>query len=368
MALMKVLCCLLVSLAVAEAAVHRIPITRKHVTLASINRFLTAANGDVEPVVTRDGESFYSGNITVGTPAQTFVTDFDTGSADLWIMDDTCQDDDCKDTPVFHKDRSSTYKSDNVPESIAYVDGSYTTGVRGFESITFGNISVDSQPFILANKSHQNDVIKSIFGLGSQDIAQTGSPPFYTAVAQKAVDKPILTVFLKKSADNTFGGEVTLGDYDTENCGPIYSTTNAVGSDWYVRIDGVSINGKQVSTTGSVTGVVDTGTTYLVLPFDLSEAFEAINEKVKLEEVKGGYTLQCTDSDKIPDLTITIDGYNHIINGYQLAIPVKGAEDTCVLALAGMPFGETLLGDTFIRDRCVSQNIQTKEISFAHKK
>uniref|UniRef100_A0A7E4W9H9 Peptidase A1 domain-containing protein n=1 Tax=Panagrellus redivivus TaxID=6233 RepID=A0A7E4W9H9_PANRE len=29
---------------------------------------------------------FYSANITVGTPPQTFVTAFDTGSADLWIV------------------------------------------------------------------------------------------------------------------------------------------------------------------------------------------------------------------------------------------------------------------------------------------
>ncbi|EYB87712.1 hypothetical protein Y032_0258g434 [Ancylostoma ceylanicum] len=35
----------------------------------------------------------YVGNITVGTPDQTFQVAVDTGSADFWIVDDTCAPD-----------------------------------------------------------------------------------------------------------------------------------------------------------------------------------------------------------------------------------------------------------------------------------
>uniref|UniRef100_A0A7E4VQH2 Peptidase A1 domain-containing protein n=1 Tax=Panagrellus redivivus TaxID=6233 RepID=A0A7E4VQH2_PANRE len=368
MASMKVLFSLLVTIAVAEAAIHRIHVTRKHAILASINRMF-AANGDVVPELTRDGELFYSGNITVGTPPQTFVTDFDTGSSDLWIMDDTCEMDDCKGAPVFHKKNSTTYKASNVQKVIGYAGGNLAIGLQSYETITLGNISLESQSFILINQSLGNVFTKSVFGLSSPDVAQSGTPPFYTAVEQKAVDKPILTVFLEKSADNTFGGEVTLGDYDTKNCGPTYSTTKSNTTDWFVNINGVSINGKQFSNK-TCTGVVDTGTTYLILPFDVTELIKTINETVEITRWPGyGWSMECADADKLPQITINIDGYDHIIEGSQLSVPIGDIKGQCAFGLVGADYvGVSILGDPFIRDRCVSQNIQTKEVSFALRK
>uniref|UniRef100_A0A7E4VRX5 Peptidase A1 domain-containing protein n=1 Tax=Panagrellus redivivus TaxID=6233 RepID=A0A7E4VRX5_PANRE len=371
MASLQVLLCFLVLIAVAEAATHRIHVTRNHVPSTFIDRVLTAGGNGVVPLVTRYNEYSYSGNITIGTPPQNFVTNFDTGSSELWILDETCQDPDCKNAPLFHKEKSSTYKSNNVPKTSGYVGGNLVTGVRAFETLTLGGINLKNQAFILANKSHGNAINKSLFGLGPPNGAVT--PPFYTAVAQKAVDKPILTVFLEKSAVDTFGGEITLGDYDTINCGAIYTKTKSEKLDWHVSNSSTFINGKKVS-PAEFRGLVDTGTTYLLLPFDLSETFDIINQTVELTQNRDFrryniHNLNCANADKIPDLTIMIDGYDHIIKGYQLAVPLEPAKGTCLLALGHLPDLHTaILGDPFIRDRCISQNIETKELSFAHRK
>uniref|UniRef100_A0A7E4ZXE0 Peptidase A1 domain-containing protein n=1 Tax=Panagrellus redivivus TaxID=6233 RepID=A0A7E4ZXE0_PANRE len=369
MASLKVLLCLLVLIAIVQAAVHRIPVTRKHATLAHINRLFSRAKGGLEPVVTRDGELFYSGNISVGTPPQTFITDFDTGSSDLWILDDSCKDDDCSASPVFHKKNSKTFKSDNVPEVIHYAGGNYASGVRAFESVTFGGVSIKSQPFILVNQSQGNFEVKSIFGLSSKDLAESGTPPFYTAVAQKVVDKPILTVFLEKSADDTFGGEITLGDYDTKNCGPIYSKTKSVRTDWHVNISSFSFNGKKIP-TGLYDGLIDTGTTMIVVPFDIDELITTVNKTVGLTPSSDyGYVLKCADANKIPDVTFTISGHDHVVQGSQLAVPLVDKKGHCAFGILPYPGIDVfVLGDPFVRDRCVSQNIKTKDVSFAHRK
>uniref|UniRef100_A0A7E4VP37 Peptidase A1 domain-containing protein n=1 Tax=Panagrellus redivivus TaxID=6233 RepID=A0A7E4VP37_PANRE len=285
-------------------------------------------------------------------------------------MDDTCKVYDCKDAPVFHKNISKTYSSDDTPMHVQYDRGNYVDGVHSFDSVTFGGVSLKSQTFILVNQSQGNFEVKSIFGLSSKVLAESGTPPFYTAVAEKVVDKPILTIFLEKNVDDTFGGEITLGDYDTKNCGPIYTTTKSVGTDWLINVTGASFDGVQIAWKGSF-ALIDTRTPFVILPFNISDIYDKINQTVELTPKHDYhyaiYNLNCAHADKIPDLAITIDGFDHIIRGYQLAIPNEDSKGTCFLALVHVP-EYTNLGDPFIRDRCVSQNIKTMEVSFAGRK
>ena len=75
----------------------------------------------------------YVGNITVGTPGQTFSVILDTGSSNLWIPDSTCKK--CKGKHEFDTSKSSTYQTNGQKWRITYGDGSDASGILGVDTV-----------------------------------------------------------------------------------------------------------------------------------------------------------------------------------------------------------------------------------------
>merc|ERR1712000_438758 len=73
------------------------------------------------------GSAAYFGSVSIGTPAQTFGFDFDTGSSNFWVVSSTCSN--CGQSGYNHK-KSSTYTPNGEPLAIQYGSGK----VSGFLS------------------------------------------------------------------------------------------------------------------------------------------------------------------------------------------------------------------------------------------
>ncbi|KAH7708491.1 aspartic protease 1 [Aphelenchoides avenae] len=54
---------------------------------------------NTDPVYLDGTLGLFVANITLGTPPQPFLIAFDTGSADLWVVDSSCSDVDCVGQP-----------------------------------------------------------------------------------------------------------------------------------------------------------------------------------------------------------------------------------------------------------------------------
>lgn len=104
----------------------------------------------------RSTQFLYSGEVTLGTPPQTFLLQFDTGSSVpptqwLWVASSTCGQ--CSATDYFTAAESSTYKYLGMQMQLYYgkgqCSGLLSTEVVGLEST---DIQSYSQPFILVTE------------------------------------------------------------------------------------------------------------------------------------------------------------------------------------------------------------------------
>lgn len=73
-------------------------------------------------------EEEWIGSTDIGTPAQKFVIDFDTGSSDLWVPSSSCTPEVCTDKHCYSAPLSSTSSEKSGTFEIQYGDGSTVSG------------------------------------------------------------------------------------------------------------------------------------------------------------------------------------------------------------------------------------------------
>lgn len=101
-----------------------------------------------EPLIDEESDLEWAGTMTIGTPAQSFLIDFDStfihifrscsahwslfccaaGSADLWVPGIACSSNTCKTKHKFTDGKSRTAKKQSGTFSIQYGDGSTVSG------------------------------------------------------------------------------------------------------------------------------------------------------------------------------------------------------------------------------------------------
>ncbi|NWS61786.1 PEPC protein, partial [Chunga burmeisteri] len=94
-------------------------------------------------------QSFYFGEISIGTPPQNFLVVFDTGSSNLWVPSTYCQSPACVNHERFNSSLSSTFSYIGVTYTLRYGLGDLSV-VLGYDTVTVQNIVVRDQEFGLS--------------------------------------------------------------------------------------------------------------------------------------------------------------------------------------------------------------------------
>ncbi|GJJ75644.1 hypothetical protein EMPS_08002 [Entomortierella parvispora] len=343
--------------------------------IAKLNRrypqlqILAGSTGSV-PLTDVSPDLEYYGSVNIGTPAQVFKLDFDTGSSDIWFPSSTCTTSACKSHTRFNSAKSSTYQKDGRSWSISYGDGSSASGILGSDMVSVGGISVRQTIGLATTESSQfgSSPEDGLFGLGFDTIESVSGVKTFldNAIAAGALAQPVISVFLpSERLFNGQGGEYLFGGIDkSKYTGSLTYVPVSQEGYWQIAIDDAGYNGQSLGQSSQ--GIVDTGTTLIIVGDD---AAQAIHENISgaTNDPNNGWLVPCSLSSSTDTLSFTLAGTAFNVAVADLAYQDLGdGSGNCVSGVQGGQDGLWILGDVFIKNNyCVFSQTSSPSIGIA---
>lgn len=308
--------------------------------------------GGSEVVIKDYQNAQYFGEISLGSPAQTFMVIFDTGSSNLWVAGAQC-DSSCRGKSEYDSSQSVTYVANGTDFAIQYGSGP-VSGYWSHDDLLMGGALVKQQQFAEVTDASglgaafQAGKFDGILGLAFESISIDHIvTPFGNAVAQGAVPRPVFAFSLGR--EDGEDGELTLGAIDRDRfVGDITWLKLNAATYWQTPLDGVTLGGESVSRVRNA--IFDTGTSLITLP---PRDAKALAKSVGARALGGSgeYFLACSKVDKLPTLTFTVQGFDIELEGRDYTIPDG---PICLLAVMGLQVpgiegGLSILGDVVLR-------------------
>ncbi|KAG1766187.1 acid protease [Suillus occidentalis] len=231
----------------------------------------TGANSSID--VTDSGVT-YTMQVGVGNPATQYTLLIDTGSSNTWVG-----------ANLPYKPTSSSHKTGNTI-NVSYGSGTMS-GEEYTDTVTLGsNLVIQNQGVGVASSAQGFQGVDGILGVGPVDLTQgtvSNTPDVPTVTdnlyAQGIISSDLLGVSYEPSSNaDVPNGELTFGGIDTTkytgtlNTVPLTTTSPASR---YWGIDQSVSYGTSHTILNTTAGIVDTGTTLLLLA---TEAFQAYQQ------------------------------------------------------------------------------------------
>ncbi|XP_053305369.1 cathepsin D-like [Spea bombifrons] len=361
-----------------QSALIRIPLKK----FPSIRRTLSEAGGDVQRLIGTDSplkyysgfppnggptpealknylDAQYYGEISIGTPPQTFMVVFDTGSSNLWVPSVHCSmlDVACWLHHRYDSSKSSTFKKNGTEFAIQYGTGSLS-GYLSEDTVTIGNLAVKGQLFGEAIKQPGVTFVAAkfdgILGMAYPRISVDGvAPVFDNIMNQKLVESNIFSFYLNRNPDTQPGGELLLGGTDPKYyTGDFHYVNVTRKAYWEVHMDQLAVGDQLTLCKGGCQAIVDTGTSLITGPVDEVTALQKAIGAIPL--IQGEYMVPCEKVSSLPVISLMLGGQTYTLTGEQYVMKVsQGGRTICVSGFMGLnippPAGPLwILGDVFI--------------------
>jgi len=317
------------------------------------------AGKEIDEILKNFQDAQYFGEITIGTPAQTFSVVFDTGSSNLWVPSKKCSwlSLACYTHRKYDSTKSSTYRADGRPFEIQYGSGS----MKGFistDTTCVADLCVKAQKFAEATNEPGIAFVMAkfdgILGMAYPQISVANlTPVFNNMVNQSLVAQPVFAFWLNRNPDAPQGGELTLGGMDPKHyIEPItWVSVNKKGY-WQFSMDKIVSGDSVLGCASGCQAIADTGTSLLIGPKD--EVLK-IQQKIGATPlIMGEYMVDCAKIPTLPNITLVIGGKKYSLMGREYVLKVSSFGQTiCLSGFMGMDMPPKIgplwiLGDVFI--------------------
>lgn len=342
---------LLVALAVLALTVTAltIPIKRTNtLNLFEDNLHYREYLGDV-PIHNYMNAQYY-GEISMGSPAQTFTVIFDSGSSNLWLPATNCTT--CGSHPRYDHSQSATYTPDGKPFHIEYGSGP-VSGYFSKETITVDSLKAKGQRFAEITDAsglglaYAIGKFDGILGLGFGSISIDNATTVMDNLFQQgAIDKNVFAFHLSKQSD--VDGTLEIGSYSNDKYeGELKWIPLIMKNYWTMSLGGVTLGGESVSQAQHA--IVDSGTSLLAGPKAEIAAMAAKVGATPSPLNPNQFFIDCNAD--LPVLTFNLGGQEFSLQGKEYIIDAGGI---CLFAMVGMdvpsfPRGLYILGDIFMK-------------------
>ncbi|KAJ3806684.1 acid protease [Lentinula lateritia] len=321
-----------------------------------------------EALTDEEDDEEWAGTISIGSPGQSFLIDFDTGSSDLWIPSSSCTSSTCSEKNTYDSSSSSTSSKESGSFSIEYGDGSTVSGPVYEDTVTVAGIQVSKQkfsPVTTLSSSFSSDPADGILGLAFPAISNLDADPFFVnANSQNAVDSNEFGFYLASS-----GSELYLGGANSDLYSGSIEYHDVDTSTGFWQISGASIASDGTTTVSDFATIIDSGTTIMYGPPSVVKQFYAQVSGSKLyDSANGFYSFPC---ESAPEVSFSWGGDSFTVSAdnFNLGTTSSGAS-TCVGALAAedLGFGDNtwLLGDSWMKNVYTVFSFSKTAVGFAN--
>jgi hypothetical protein len=173
----------------------------------------------------------------------------------------------------------------------------------------------------------------------------------------------------------------TAGNYnfgfldETEFVGPLsFVDVNSTDGFWQFTATGFSIgpgNNSSILVPVTHSAIADTGTTLLMVPSAITQAYYRQVPGAKTSAQAGGYVFSCNAT--LPDLTLHIGTYKAVIPGDLIKFAPVDTDtfDTATVCYGGLQsssgFPFAIYGDVFFKAQFTVFDLEAKRLGFAPK-
>ncbi|KAF3924569.1 Penicillopepsin [Orbilia brochopaga] len=318
----------------------------------------------------------YTVPVSIGTPAQTFNLNFDTGSSDLWVFSTTQPTTQTKNHRVYSPTKSSTFKIlSGYNWKIQYADGSGAAGTVGSDKVAVGAASVTSQlvglPTTASNNFVQggNDGLLGLAFGKLNTIRPKQSKTFFENVMASLSNK-LFTAYLRHAAVGSYDfGYIDKSKYLSASSAIQYTPINTQNGWWEFPSKYYKVSGKNYTISAAATGIADTGTTLMLISGTAASTYYGTIKGAQNNPQVGGYIVPCASANSLPPFYFNVGPYVASVSGaniiYGSSLGTLNGVSYCFGGLQPITGNQFIFGDVFFKQNFAVFDYGNLQFGFA---